>query len=178
MVFDRYLPNLAKEEKRSQRRGGKSRSVSRNVESREQRIGDWSRFIVLEDNKTSLAHFLSTEMSQSYNAYPPRRELTMSSATYWTYGHLISHGQSFEGLAPNHEEACMRIVLHARDATIGSTVRLTFCVVIKMFLSSYWHTACGKIFVKTYGCLLERQKESSTYPFTRSLCRRRRESHC
>ena len=52
-----------------------------------------------------------------------------------------------------------------------ATVRSMFCVVTQMFLSSYWHT--GKIFVKTFGCFLELQKESFTYQFTRLHCRRR-----
>ena len=43
------------------------------MDNRDQRIGNWERFIILEDNKTSLAHFLSTEISESYRA-PPGRE--------------------------------------------------------------------------------------------------------
>ena len=40
--------------------------------SREQRIGNWDRFIVVEENKASLNHFLSTEMSQRYGTHPGR----------------------------------------------------------------------------------------------------------
>ena len=36
------------------------------MESKEQLIGNWDRFIVVENNKARLAHFLSTEMSQRY----------------------------------------------------------------------------------------------------------------
>ena len=57
VVFDRYLPNSIKAGTRRKRKGGKSKFIRRNVESQEQRIGDWGRFIVLEDNKASLAHF-------------------------------------------------------------------------------------------------------------------------
>ena len=32
------------------------------MDNRDQRIGNWERFIILEDNKASLAHFLSTEI--------------------------------------------------------------------------------------------------------------------
>ena len=35
--------------------------IRRNVESQEQRIGDLGRFIVLEDNKTSLVHVFVCE---------------------------------------------------------------------------------------------------------------------
>ena len=38
------------------------------MDNRDQRIGNWERFIILEDNKASLAHFLSTEISESYSA--------------------------------------------------------------------------------------------------------------
>ena len=57
IVFDRYLPNSIKGGTRRKRKGGKRKGIRRNVESQEQRIGDWSRFIVLEDNKANLAHF-------------------------------------------------------------------------------------------------------------------------
>ena len=119
VVFDRYLKNSIKEGTRSKRKGGKSRGIRRNVESREQRIGDWNRFIVLEDNKASLAHFLSTEMSQSYNAHP-HRELVVSGGfndilKVWSSD---MSREDLRGLASNHEEADTRIVLHARDATV------------------------------------------------------------
>jgi len=77
VVFYCYVPNSIKGGTRSKRKGGKSKGIRRSVESRCQRIGDWDRFIVLEDNKASLAHFLSTDRSQSHNAHP-RRELVVS----------------------------------------------------------------------------------------------------
>ena len=77
VVFDRYLPNSIKGGTRRKRKGGKSKGIRRTVESREQRIGDWGRFIVLEENKASLAHFLSTEMPQSHIGHPCR-ELVVS----------------------------------------------------------------------------------------------------
>ena len=61
VVFDRYLPNSIKAGTRRKRKGGKSKFIRSNVESQEQRIGDWGRFIVLEDNKASLAHFFVCE---------------------------------------------------------------------------------------------------------------------
>ena len=89
------------------------------MERQEQRIGDWGRFIVLEDSKASLAHFLCTKMSESYIAYP-RRELIVSGGfsdilKVWSSD---KSREDFEGLASNHEEADTRIILHARDATV------------------------------------------------------------
>lgn len=86
-----------------------------------QRIGDWKRFIVFEDNKASLTHFLSTEMSQSYNAHP-RPELVVNGGfrlndILKVWSSYMSR-EDFEGLASNHEEAITRIVPHARDATV------------------------------------------------------------
>ena len=72
MVFDRYLPNSVKGVTRAKRKRGKSKVFRRDVESREQRIGNWDRFTVVEENKANLAHFLSTEMSQRYGTYPGR----------------------------------------------------------------------------------------------------------
>ena len=59
MVFDRYLPNSIKGVTRAKRKTGKSKGIRRDVASREQRIGNWDRFIVVKENKASLAHFLS-----------------------------------------------------------------------------------------------------------------------
>ena len=72
MVFDRYLPNSVKGVTRAKQKRGKSKVFRRDVESREQRIGNWDRFTVVEENKASLAHFLSTEMSQRYGTHPGR----------------------------------------------------------------------------------------------------------
>ena len=46
-VFDRYLPNSIKGVTRAKRKRGKSKGIRRDVESREQRIGNWDRCIVV-----------------------------------------------------------------------------------------------------------------------------------
>ena len=61
MVFDRYRPNSIKGVTRAKRKRRKSKGIRRDVESRGQRIGNWDRFIVVEEDKASVAHFLSTE---------------------------------------------------------------------------------------------------------------------
>ena len=61
VLFDRYVKNSIKGGTRDKRKEKKSRGIRRNVDNRDQRIGNWERFIILEDNKASLAHFLSTE---------------------------------------------------------------------------------------------------------------------
>ena len=48
----------------------KSKGIRRDLESREQRISNWDRFIVVEENMTSPDHFLWTEMSQCYRTHP------------------------------------------------------------------------------------------------------------
>ena len=120
VVFDRYLPHSIKGETRAKCKGGESRGIRRNVESRDQRIGYKERFIVVEDNKASLTHFLSTEISRSCNAHP-RRELVLIggfSDILKVWSSDVTR-EGFEGLASNHEdeEANTRIVLHAKDAT-------------------------------------------------------------
>ena len=70
MVFERYLTNSIKRVTRAKRKRGKSKVIRRDAESREQRIGNWDRFIVVQENKASLAHFLSTEMSHRYGTHP------------------------------------------------------------------------------------------------------------
>ena len=81
------------------------------------RIGNWERFIIQEDNKASLARFLSTEISESYSA-PPGRELVINGGFKETLKVWSSDTsrQDVRELASDHEEADTRIVLHARDA--------------------------------------------------------------
>ena len=114
VVFNRYLPSSIKGVTR-----GKSKGIRRDVASREQRIGNWDRFIVVEENKASLAHFLSTEMSQRYGTHPGR-ELVVSGGfreilKVWSSD---ASRESLQELSSDHEEADTRIVLHARDAAV------------------------------------------------------------
>ena len=46
VVFDRYLPNSIKGVTRAKRKRGKSKGIRRDVESREQRIGNWEAGIL------------------------------------------------------------------------------------------------------------------------------------
>ena len=102
---------------RTKRKRGQNKGIRKNVDSREQRIGNWKRFIAIEDNKASLAHFLSTEISKRYSG-SPRYELVISGGfndiqRVWSSD--LSR-DDFLGLASTHEEADTRIVLHAKDA--------------------------------------------------------------
>ena len=117
MLFDRYVKNSIKGGTRDKRKEKKSTGIRRNVDNRDQRIGNCERFIILEDNKASLAHFLSTEISESYSA-PPGRELVINGGfkdTLKVWSSDTSR-QDVRELASDHEEADTRIVLHARDA--------------------------------------------------------------
>ena len=81
------------------------------------RIGNWERLIILEDNKASLARFVSTEISESYSA-SPGRELVINGGFKETLKVWSSDTsrQDVRELASDHEEADTRIVPHARDA--------------------------------------------------------------
>ena len=54
------------------------------------------------------------------------------------------------------------------------TSKSTFCVVIRTYLSSFWHTESG--FVHRYGCLRVHQDKGVTYQFTGFRSPRRRGS--
>ena len=76
VLFDRYVKNSIKGVTRDKGKEMKSTGIRRNVDNRDQRMGNWERFI-LEDNMTSLAHFLSTEISESSSA-PPGQEVLIN----------------------------------------------------------------------------------------------------
>ena len=77
LVFDQYTPNSIKGSTRMKRKGGKKKGIRKEVESRDQRIGNWDKFITTKENKGSLTNFVSTEISESYERHP-RRELVVS----------------------------------------------------------------------------------------------------
>ena len=77
MLFDRYVKNSIKGGTRDKRKEKKCTGIRCNVDSRDQRIGNWERCIIIEDKKANLAHFLSTEILENYSA-PPGRELVIS----------------------------------------------------------------------------------------------------
>ena len=117
VLFDRYVKNSIKGGTRDKRKEKKSTGIRCNVDSRDQRIGNWERCIIIEDKKASLAHFLSTEISENYSA-PPGRELVISGGfkkplKVWSSD---TSRQDIRELASDQEEADTRIVLHARDA--------------------------------------------------------------
>ena len=141
MVFDRYLPNSVKGVTRAKQKRGKSKVFRRDVESREQRIGNWDRFTVVEENKASLAHFLSTKMSQRYGTHPGC-ELVVSGGfreilKVWSSN---ASRESLQELSSDHEEADTQIVLHARDAAVRGYHQVNMLCMTQMFLSSFWHT--------------------------------------
>ena len=117
VVFDRYLENSIKGGTRAKRKSGKDKGIKRNVDSRQQKIGNWDRFIILGENKASLVNFLCTEISQMYRGHP-RKELVLSGGFNDPMKVWSSTDRHLAGLASDHEEADTRILLHARDATI------------------------------------------------------------
>lgn len=50
VVFDRYLENSIKGGTRAKRKSRKEKGTKRNVDCTEQKIGNWDRFIIMDDN--------------------------------------------------------------------------------------------------------------------------------
>ena len=50
MLFDSYVKNSMKGGTRDKRKEKKSTGIKCNVDSRDQRIGNWERCIIIEDN--------------------------------------------------------------------------------------------------------------------------------
>lgn len=149
--------------------------MRRDVESREQRIGSRDRFIIIEENKASLAHFLSTEMSQHYRTHPRRQLVVSGGSKEILKVRTFDTSRDDLQLSSNHEEAYTCIVLREMQR-LKVKSRLTCCAVTQMFLSSLWRT--NKISVKKSGCSLVHPEEKDTYWSTKSHCQRRKGSRC
>ncbi|KAL8621266.1 hypothetical protein ACOMHN_008091 [Nucella lapillus] len=115
LVFDRYIKQTIKSTTRGKRTDGK-KGIRRNVLSRTHAIGKWDRFILLEENKASLANFLCEELAKNFRN-EPGKELVLSGGfsdaeKVWSSSDRdVTHLSSAE-----HEEADTRMLLHAKEA--------------------------------------------------------------
>lgn len=101
---------------REKRKNDKVRGVKRNVEDREQKIGNWEKFIILDSDKASLVNFLCSEVSQQYCS-APRKELILGGGFSDVHEVWSSCADTdVASLSASHEEADTRILLHARNA--------------------------------------------------------------
>ena len=101
--------------KRSRDRG---KGIKRMVESKDQKIANWERFIALGENKASLANFLCTQLKTTHLA-DSSRELILSGGFVDAKEAWSSTGRDMSSLSSNHEEAATRIILHAQDASLS-----------------------------------------------------------
>ena len=123
IVFDRYLDNSIKGETRTKRKGVKGKGIRRKVESRDQKIENWDRFVTLDENKASLAHFLCTKRSENCKLLPGQ-ELVVSGGFNDPKKTWSSIDRDVSGLESDQEEADTRIVLHARDAKLRGSQQI------------------------------------------------------
>ena len=114
VVFDRYPEKSVKADTRKKRTSRKSQGALRNVQSREQKIGSWDKFVSVERNKSSLANFLCTEFSTVHHG---TGELIVSGGFTDPKKVWSSAPRDLSSLMSDHEEADTRIILHAKDAT-------------------------------------------------------------
>ena len=117
VVFDRYPEKSIKGGTRAKRKKGRGKGIKRKVESREQKIRSWERFISLDENKASLTHFLCIQLSERCQL-TSGQELVLSGGFNDAKKVWSSTGEDVSRLESDQEEADTRIVLHARDATL------------------------------------------------------------
>lgn len=149
LVFDQYTPNSIKGSTRMKRKGGKKKGIRKEVESRDQRIGNWDKFITTEENKRSLTNFVSTEISESYERHP-RRELVVSGGFKEVRRSWSSVREDLQGLSSSQEEADTRIVLHARDATLSGYKQVNvICrdTDVLVLLLAHKHNLCDEVWM-------------------------------
>ena len=131
------------------RKGGKKKGIRKEVESRDQRIGNWDKFITTEENKRSLTNFVSTEISESYERHP-RRELVVSGGFKEVRRSWSSVREDLQGLSSSQEEADTRIVLHARDATLSGYKQVNvICrdTDVLVLLLAHKHNLCDEVWM-------------------------------
>ena len=94
----------------------------RKVESRDQKIGNWARFVTLNENKVCLAHSLCTLLSENCQLLP-RQELVVSGG----FNDSKRRGVQFVEMSPDSSPTRRRqilAVLHARDAALQGSQQI------------------------------------------------------
>lgn len=105
LVWDVYLPESLKADTRSKRGKG----IRRRVEASSAVPQNWRGFLRIDENKTELFSFLSTQVS----GIDTNKQVIATCITEV----LCNNHQDIAGLAPcTHEEADTRILLHLEDA--------------------------------------------------------------
>ena len=108
LVWDRYLPGSLKSMARESRGKGVRRRVGHSVAV----PGQWQNFLRVDENKTELFSFLSTEVIKSVENQSKELVVTLESEVL-----IAPPRMHFESLAPcSQEEADGRMFLHAADA--------------------------------------------------------------
>jgi hypothetical protein len=118
IVFDRYQEMSVKEGTRAKRSRDKGKGIKRMVESKDQKIANWERFIALGENNASLANFLHTELKTTHQT-DLNRELILSGGFTDPKEAWSSTGRDMSNLSSSHEEGDTRIMLHAQDAKLS-----------------------------------------------------------
>ena len=163
------------------RKGGKKKGIRKEVESSDQRIGNWDKFITTEENKRSLTNFVSTEISESYERHP-RRELVVSGGFKEVRRSWSSVREDLQGLSSSQEEADTRIVLHARDATLSGYKQVNvICrdTDVLVLLLAHKHNLCDEVWMfcgtsersassQSTELRFQKKRETPCWPFTRS----------
>ena len=161
----------------TKRKLGKDKGIKRNVDSRVQKICNWDSFIILDENKETLANFLCTTLSQTYQGNP-RKELVLSGGFSHPMKVCSSTERDLEGVASDHEEADTRIILQARDANIrgyqqvnimcqDTDVLVLLVAHLPNISPAVWMftgTAKKKLYIPVHQIRISEEKRSSCYP--------------
>lgn len=152
IVFDRYPEHSIKQTTRDKRKDSKARGVRRNVESRDQKIGSWEKFIVLEENKASLVNFLSEDISKRYQSHDSNRELILSGGFHNPLQVWSSLTRDTISLSSSHEEADTRMILHGKDAKLRGYQEIHVCsrdTDVLVLLLAHLPSLCPRVFMVT-----------------------------
>lgn len=172
------LRTQSRKQPRNKRKDGKQKGILKKIERRDQKIGNWERFILLEDNKAVLADSLSTEISQRYTT-PREKELVLSGGfskakKFWSSNML--RNDELDPLFSDHEEADTRILLQTRDAARKGFKQVNVLCVTPTSLCCCFFI--GSNYVMRSGCSQEVEREGDIVQSIEFACQKRSRSYC
>ena len=116
MVFDRYIGDASIKAVTRSKRMGKKKPIRKVIDGPHVPLPQvWSQFIALDDNKASLAQFISEVIMEKGKDLPERFEL-VTGGGFSDATDARSTRRDDVSLRANHEEADTRLILHSCEA--------------------------------------------------------------
>ena len=147
-VFDSYIGDASIKAVTLSKRMGKKMPICKVIDGPHVPLPQvWSQFIELDDNKASLAQFISEIIMEKGKELPERFELVTAGGGFSDATDSRSTRRDDVSLRANHEEADTRLILHSCEAVNEGHEKCWSSAETHM-LCFFWFISCQRTQLK------------------------------